>query len=116
LITIQNVCSCGAPQVTSDGNFYCEGKNLEILQLDLKKVFLHGDLNKELYIEQPEGFKDANRPNDVFRLLKSVIYRLKPTPRQGTKNVISSLKPLDLSRAQRILASLFNNELTRFIR
>jgi hypothetical protein len=30
--------------------------NLEIEQHDVKIAFLHGDLEKEIYMEQPEGF------------------------------------------------------------
>ena len=30
--------------------------NLEIYQMDLKTSFLNGDLDEEIYMEQPEGF------------------------------------------------------------
>ena len=31
-------------------------ENLELLQLDVKTTYLHGDLNEEIYMEQPQGF------------------------------------------------------------
>ena len=31
-------------------------QNLEVHQMDVKTTFLTGDLDKEIYIEQPEGF------------------------------------------------------------
>ena len=78
---------------------FAEAKNLEIVQLDVKTAFLHGDLKEVLYMEQPEGFEDTSRPSDVCRLLKS-IYGLKQALVHGRKNLIDVLKPLDLSRAR----------------
>ena len=39
--------------------------NLELKQLDVKTTFLHGDLDKEIFMEQPEGFKVKERKNMV---------------------------------------------------
>ena len=31
-------------------------ENLHLEQIDVKTTFLHGDLDKEIYMQQPEGF------------------------------------------------------------
>lgn len=48
--------------------------------MDVKSVFLNGILQKEVYIEQLEGFKDLRLLNHVYRL-KKVLYGLKQAPR-----------------------------------
>ena len=49
---------------------------LELAQLDVKTVFLHGDLEDEIYMTQPCDFKVAGKENHVCRLIKS-LYILK---------------------------------------
>nr|GFA34468.1 retrotransposon protein, putative, Ty1-copia subclass [Tanacetum cinerariifolium] len=45
----------------------------EIWQIDVKTAFLNGFLEKEIYMEQPEGFIDPNHPRKVCFLEKDFI-------------------------------------------
>ena len=54
---------------------------LEIHQMDVKTVFLNGDLEEEIYLEQPEGFIVPGQEQKVCRLVKS-LYGLKQAPKQ----------------------------------
>lgn len=59
--------------------------NLELLeQLDVKTTFLHGELDEQIYMQQPEGFKESGKEVLVCRLSKS-LYDLKQSPRQWYK-------------------------------
>ena len=55
--------------------------NLEIHQMDVKTAFLNGDLNGEIYMDQPEGFISLGQEKKICRLIKS-LYGLKQTPKQ----------------------------------
>ena len=51
-----------------------------LYRLDIKNVFLHGDLAKEVYMEQPLGFVAQGESSLVCRLCRS-LYGLKQYPR-----------------------------------
>jgi Reverse transcriptase (RNA-dependent DNA polymerase) len=50
--------------------------NFEIEQMDIKTAFLYGDIDTEIYIEQPEGIKAIRELYKVYKLNK-VFYSLK---------------------------------------
>ena len=55
--------------------------DLELHQMDVKTAFLNGDLEEEVYMDQPLGFETTSEGNLVCRLKKS-IYGLKQASRQ----------------------------------
>ena len=60
--------------------------NLMIHQIDAKIAFLNGDLEEEIYMEQPEGCVVPENEKKVCRLVKS-LYGLKQAPKQRHNKV-----------------------------
>ncbi|KAL0335808.1 UNVERIFIED_CONTAM: Retrovirus-related Pol polyprotein from transposon TNT 1-94 [Sesamum radiatum] len=55
--------------------------NLSIHQMDVKTAFLYGELDEEIYMDQPEGFVAHGNERKVCKLVKS-LYGLKQAPKQ----------------------------------
>jgi hypothetical protein len=48
--------------------------------MDVKAAFLNGELEEEIYMDQPDGFIAKGQEGKVFNLLKS-LYGLKQAPK-----------------------------------
>ena len=55
-------------------------RKFKVHQMDVKSAFLNGDLEKEVYVEQPKGFILGNDANLVCKL-KNDLYGMKQAPR-----------------------------------
>ncbi|GJU55861.1 putative ribonuclease H-like domain-containing protein [Tanacetum coccineum] len=51
-----------------------------VYQMDVKSAFLYGQIEEEVYVCQPPGFKDPNHPDKVYKVVKA-LYGLHQAPR-----------------------------------
>jgi len=71
---------------------------LKLDQLDVKIAFLYGDLEGEIYMSQPMGFKNTGKKNMVCKLKKS-LNELKQSPRQWYKRFDSFIREKRYTRS-----------------
>ena len=74
-------------------------QDLELEQMDVKTVFLHGSLEEDLYMYQPEGYEDPKK-KDYVCLLKKSLYGLKQSPRQWNKRFDQFMKSRQFVRSE----------------
>lgn len=65
--------------------------NLEIEQMDVKTAFLYGEIDEEVYVEQPEGMTDGT--DRVWKLRKA-LYGLKQAPRIWYETIKQALQSI----------------------
>ena len=59
---------------------YANSKKIKVYQMDVKSSFLNGDMEEEVYMEQPDGFQVQESKQFIYRL-KKALYGLKKAPR-----------------------------------
>ncbi|GJT48318.1 ribonuclease H-like domain, reverse transcriptase, RNA-dependent DNA polymerase [Tanacetum coccineum] len=69
----------------------------QVHHLDVKSAFLHGDLQEEVYVTQPEGFIKRKDNGKVYRLIKA-LYGLRQAPRAWNIKLDNTLKSLDFKK------------------
>jgi hypothetical protein len=67
---------------------------LGIHQMDVVTAFLAGELEEEIYMEQPEGFKVGSKGDDLVCRLRKSIYGLKQAPRVWNQRIRRFLKSI----------------------
>nr|GEW51486.1 retrovirus-related Pol polyprotein from transposon TNT 1-94 [Tanacetum cinerariifolium] len=76
---------------------YVAHKNMVVYQIDVKTVFLNGNLREEVYVSQPDGFVIQDNPNHVYKL-KKALYRLKQASRAWYDMLSSFMNSQDFSK------------------
>ena len=74
-------------------------KEMIIHQMDVKTAFLNGELEEEIYMEQPEGYQVPGKEDKVCRLKKS-LYGLKQSPRCWNRAFTEEMKKQNFRQSQ----------------
>jgi hypothetical protein len=79
-------------------------------QMDVKTAFLNGDLEEEIYMEQPEGCVVPGQEHKVCKLVKS-LYGLKQAPKQWHEKFdkVMFSHAYVINGADKCIYSKFNN-------
>nr|GEW07522.1 retrovirus-related Pol polyprotein from transposon TNT 1-94 [Tanacetum cinerariifolium] len=59
---------------------YACALDFKLFQIDVRSAFLNGFINEEVYVAQPLGFINFEKPNHVYKL-KKALYGLKQAPK-----------------------------------
>lgn len=69
---------------------HAAAEDCELHQLDIKTAFLNGDLEEDVYVQQPPGFHQGD--SNMVCHLKKALYGLRQAPRQWHKKLDAALE------------------------
>nr|GFB18435.1 hypothetical protein [Tanacetum cinerariifolium]GFB19305.1 hypothetical protein [Tanacetum cinerariifolium] len=78
--------------------------NMVFYQMEVKIVFLNGNMQEEVYVSQPDGFVDPDNPNHVYKLKKD-FYGLNKLHAHGL-SIFLSLRGIFIIQLKYALESL----------
>lgn len=67
--------------------------------MDVKSAFLNGELEEEVYVQQPPGFTAAGHEGKVLKLIMA-LYGLRQAPRAWNVKLDSSLRDMEFTRCE----------------
>ncbi|GJV94718.1 retrovirus-related pol polyprotein from transposon TNT 1-94 [Tanacetum coccineum] len=71
--------------------------NMVVYQMDVKTMFLNGNMREEVYVSHPDGFVDQDNPNHMYKL-KKALYGLKKAARTWYDMLSSFMISQDFSK------------------
>ena len=74
-------------------------KGWKVHQMDVKSAFLNGDLQEDVYMQQPPGFEIAGQEHKVCKLIKA-LYGLKQAPRAWYTKMDEYLRKVGFQRRE----------------
>ena len=83
-------------------------------QMDVKTAFLHGDMDKEIYMKQPERFVVPGKEQMVCKLTRS-LYGLKQAPRQWYKKFDSFMTKSGFCKAEKDPCCYFKKYIDSYV-
>ncbi|KAI3769172.1 hypothetical protein L6452_00272 [Arctium lappa] len=88
---------------------YAAHKNFTVFQMDVKTAFLNGILKEEVYVSQPEGFVNLDKPDHVY-ILDKALYGLKQAPRAWYDVLSKFLVKSGFSKVKQLSTGIFINQ------